>query len=68
MLEFQEQEGITLRSAIILQRLAEQLSTETTSATLIQGKTKKEWVGQNGLWKQKVSSSTMNGMWGRLKL
>ena len=40
--------------------MAEQLSTETTSATLIQGKTKKEWIGQNGLWKLKVSSSTMN--------
>ena len=66
-MDFQEQEGTTFRRASIVKRLAEHRRTDTTNATSTQKRTKTEWVGQNGLWKQKDSPSTMNDMWGRLK-
>ena len=66
-MEFQEQEGTTFRRASILKRLAKRRRTDTTNATLTQERTKTEWIGENGLWKQKESPSTMNDMWGRLR-
>ena len=66
-MEFQEQEGTTFFLAIIAKRLAKRLHTDTTDASLTQTRTKTYWVGQNGLWKQKKSLSTINDMWGRLK-
>ena len=65
-MEFQEQRGTTFRLSSIAERLAEWRRTDTTDATLTQKITKSEWVGQNGLWKQKDSPSTMNDMWGRI--
>ena len=66
-MEFQEQEGKNLRLANIVKRLDERRRTDTTNVTLTQKITNIEWVGQNGLWKQKECPSTMNDMWGRLK-
>ena len=67
-MEFQEQEGKNFRRASIVKRLAKRRRTDTTNATSTQKQiAKTEWVGQNGLWKQKESPSKMNDMWGRLK-
>ena len=66
-MEFQEQEGTTFRLESIARRLVERRLTDTTYATLTQKITNTEWVGQNVLWKQKESPSTMNDMWGRIK-
>ena len=66
-MEVQEQEGTTFRLESIAKRLAKRRRKDTTYATLTQKRTKTDKVGQNGLWKQKESHSTMNDMWGRLK-
>ena len=66
-MEFQEQDRTNFHRAIIVNRLAERCRTDTKNATSTQTRTKTEWVGQNGLWKQKDTPSTTNDMWVQIK-
>ena len=68
-LGFQTQGEITQTTQIasILQRWDDWLHTATTSVTLTNAKIRKEWVGQQSLWRLKGLYAMMNDMWGRIK-